>query len=183
MSTHKESLYRQCAAALERLIDKHPGGIFTEIDVLTEAADPKHWKQGDYERALHDANAICATQYRNRKLCRYGPIILTDGSEDFARIAGRIVYADATSGPELWETPNGPIPRLMIEDDDVGRQGRRAGTNRNDEEPWDSQPAAVRPKKIRRRKSSKGSVIDLRKENEDLKAEIARLQSELSTAA
>lgn len=177
-----ESLYRQCAAAIERLLRNDPGGIFTEIDILTEAADPKRWTKDDYVDALHPANAICGTQYRQRKLCRFGPIVLSDGSEDFARIDGKIVYADAEHGPEHWETPNGAIPRLMIEDDNVGRQGRRAGTERSDDKPWGEQAASVRPKRVKRRKASGGSVVDLRKENADLKEKVAELRAQLATA-
>lgn len=172
-----ESLYRQCGSAVKRIIRKNPTGVFTEIDILTEAAD-QSWKSDDYIDALHPANAVCGTMYRDRKLSRFGPIVLSDGSEDFARIDGKIVYADAETGPEFWETPNGRIPRLMIENDEVGRQGRRAGTNRNDETPWDEQPLAVRPKKIRRRKASAGgSVVDLRKEVETLRAQVKKLQA------
>jgi hypothetical protein len=181
MNKQKESLYRQCAAAVERIIHDRDGRVFTEIDVLMEAADPKQWKMDTYTEALHPANAICGTQYRNRKLSRFGPIILSDGSEDFARIDGKIVYADAATGPEAWETPNGPIPRLMIEDDTVGKQGRRAGTGRNDELPWEGQASTVRPKRIRRRKASTGSVVDLKKENDELRQEVERLRA-LQTA-
>lgn len=180
----KESLYRQCAAALERLIDRYPEAVFTEIDVETEAADPKSWKTEDYQNALHDANAICGTQYRHRKLCRFGPVITADGSPDYARIAGRIVYADATMGPTHWETPNGRIPRLMVQDDEIGRQGRRAGTNRDDAEPWEDQPITVRPKRIPKRKASNGSVskTDLIKQVATLKKKVIALEEEKALA-
>lgn len=150
----QESLYRQCSAAVDRLIETPPrdhGGVFTEIDVESEAATSS-WKQDDYRQALHEANAVCGTQYRNRKLCRYGPVVLADGTEDFARIAGKIVYADAETGPEFWNTPNGKFPKLMIEDDSIGKQGRKAGTDRNDAESW--QEDNDRPRRIKHRKAS-----------------------------
>lgn len=150
----KESLYCQCSSAIDRLVENPPrdhGGVFSEIDVISEAATSA-WKQEDYRQALHEANAVCGTQYRNRKLCRYGPVVLADGTEDFARIAGKIVYANAETGPEFWDTPNGKFPRLMIEDDSIGKQGRKAGTDRNDAESWEQHEDP--PRRIAKRKAS-----------------------------
>lgn len=150
-----KSIYKQCAEAIDRLVKKPPkqhGGVFTEIDVTTEAATGD-WKSNDFTRSLHDSNAICGTQYRHRKLCRYGPVTLADGkTQDYARIAGKIVYADAETGPEIWKTPNGDFPRMMIEDDELTKQGRRPGTERNDAHPWDDQPLSAKPRKPARRR-------------------------------
>lgn len=157
MSNSTKSLYRQCVAAVSRLRETPPkehGGVFTEIDVQMNAArhaDPK-WTDADHRKVLHESNAVAGAQYRGRKLCRYGPVILEDGEEDYARIAGKIVYADAETGPEFWETPNGRFPKLMLEDDSLSKQGRRAGTDRNDALPWNSQ--SVRPRQIHRRSPS-----------------------------
>ena len=163
MSNTKKSLYRQCVAAVGRLRNTPPKeheGVFTEIDVQMSAArsaDPK-WDENDHRLVLHEANAVCGAQYRGRKLCRYGPVILEDGSEDYARIAGKIVYADAESGPEFWETPNGRFPKLMLEDDTLSKQGRRAGTDRNDALPWTTQ--SVKPRQIHRRSPSAISSVE-----------------------
>lgn len=149
----QKSLYQQCSKAIERLMER--GDVFTEIDVVSEAATGE-WTDDDYKRALKDANAVCGTHYRSRKLGRYGPVKFADGVEDYARIAEKIVYADAEKGPEFWETPNGEFPKLMLEDDSLVAQGRRSGTNRNDAKPWSEQPwiGKQRVKVVRRRPST-----------------------------
>lgn len=174
MKSH-ESLYRQCSAAVDLLAEKPPkqhGGVFTEIDVVSKAAARHDWSQGDYQQGLHDANAVCGTQYRNRKLCRFGPVKLADGTLDYARVAGKIVYADAETGPEAWETPNGEFPKLMIEDDELKRQGRRAGTERNDAQPWEDQVIS-RPRRIPRRRASSARSAKTEKDLRDIVANLA----------
>lgn len=164
MSPKSKSLYRQCSAAIEQLVATREevdgevratptGAVFTEIDVEAMAATGT-WTAKDFERALKDANQVCGTQYRARKLCRYGPVVLADGSEDYARIAGKIVYADAETGPEFWETPNGKFPKLMVQDDKLTHQGRRHGTNRNDAVSWENQDLKAPRRPARRRASS-----------------------------
>ncbi len=156
MKSGSKSLYGQCSAAIDQLIQKplkEYGGVFTEIDVEQMAATSQ-WTAEDFERALKDANQVCGTQYRARKLCRYGPVVLADGSEDYARIAGKIVYADAESGPDFWETPNGKFPKLMVQDDILSHQGRRHGTNRTDSIPWEEQDLKSPRRPARRRASS-----------------------------
>lgn len=151
-----ESPYKRCAAAIQRLVADPPkdhGGIFTEIDVISEAATPD-WGKKEYDKAMHQANEACGKRYRDGKLCRYGPVKIGRGSnaiEDYARIAGKIVYADAATGPKEWKTPNGTFKKLMAEDDHMSRQGRNGGANRNDAEPWDQQ-AGLAAKPRRRRK-------------------------------
>lgn len=135
------SLYRQCSEAAVKLMANPPtefGGVFSEIDVVNLAAT-RSWKKSDWPEAMRHANQVLGTAYRGRKLARYGPLVLPDGNRDYGRIAAKIVYAAAETGPEVWDTPNGRFPRLMIEDDDIGRQGRRFGTNRNDLVPWETQ--------------------------------------------
>lgn len=190
MNGMKQSLYRQCVAAVGRLREKPPkehDGVFTEIDVQIKAASTaeKKWTQPDYQKALHEGNAVCGAQYRGRKLCRYGPVILEDGSEDYARIAGKIVYADAETGPEFWETPNGRFPKLMMEDDGLAKQGRRAGTERNDALPWAGQD--IKPRQIHRRSpsvapSTASPEPDMERTIKDLLARVEELEAERITA-
>lgn len=132
------SIYKQCSEAASKLIEDPPkvhGGVFTEIDVVQRASKPE-WSQDDYKEAHRQANQVLGTRYRERKLCRFGPVELPDGNKDYGRIASKIVYANADNGPEAWETPNGTFQRLMIEGDDIGRQGRRFGTDRTDLVAW-----------------------------------------------
>jgi hypothetical protein len=97
---------------------------------------------------------------------------LADGTEDYARIAGKIVYADAETGPDQWQTPNGNFPKLMIEDDTLKRQGRRAGTERSDAEPWEDQPLS-RPKKIPRRRASSARSAKTERDLREIVANLA----------
>jgi hypothetical protein len=155
----KESIYKQCAAAIDSLILNPPkdhDGVFTEIDVISEAAS-KDWSKADYDKAMHQANESCGKRYRDRKLCRYGPVKVGKGvnaARDYARIAGRIVYADAIDGPNEWKTPNGTFKKLMENEDTISRQGRKPAANRNDAESWDRQ---VIPSKLRRRRTVKSA--------------------------
>lgn len=132
------SIYKQCSEAASKLIADPPeahNGVFTEIDVVQRASKPE-WSQSDYKEAHRQANQVLGTRYRERKLCRFGPVVLPDGVQDYGRIASKIVYANAEEGPQAWETPNGTFQRLMIEGDDIGRQGRRFGTERTDLVAW-----------------------------------------------
>lgn len=165
----KESLYRQCVKALESLLgspSEEHNGVFTEIDIIQRAATPD-WTEKDYKAAIREANAVAGTYYRYRKLCRYGPIVLEDGSEDYARIGGKIVYGDAEKGPKVWKTPNGRFPRLMLEEDSLGRQGRRAGTERNDAEDWNGQ--SIHSAKVIRNHSAYNDAKLLKKVEEALR--------------
>lgn len=135
------SIYSRCSEAAHKLMQNPPeehGGVFTEIDVVRLAAT-SNWSTTNYKEALRHANQVVGTLYRARKLARFGPVTLPSGDPDYARIASKVVYASATDGPKSWKTPNGTFKRLMIEDDKIGRQGRRRGTNRNDLAPWDEQ--------------------------------------------
>lgn len=166
----KESVYKQCAAAIDRIVQNPPrqhGGVFTEIDVATEAATDD-WDNSEYTKSLHDSNEICGQRFRNRRLCRYGPVVIGKGKdkiEDYARIAGKIVYADAARGPDVWVTPNGKFRKMMVEDDHLSRQGRKPAANRNDAEPWSEQalPAKPRPAKSSR---SRHTVLKARTERD-----------------
>lgn len=182
----KESVYRQCASALDRIIQNPPrqhGGVFTEIDVTTEAAT-NEWNNAEYTKSLHDSNEICGQRFRGRKLCRYGPVVIGKGKdkiEDYARIAGKIVYADAAKGPDIWKTPNGEFRKMMVEDDHLSRQGRKPAANRNDAEPWSEQalPAKPRPSKARRDKSQvTSSERNLEKLVESLAERVESLEEE-----
>lgn len=147
----KPSIYRECSHAVESLMESPPaqhGGVFTEIDVVAKAAT-KDWKKApatknkeardDFKEGMKHANQVCGIRFRERKLCRYGPVTLPDGSQDYVRIASKIVYADAENGPAVFETPNGSFPRLMIHNDPLKAQGRRRGTVRNDLVSWKEQ--------------------------------------------
>lgn len=132
------SIYKQCSEAALQLMINPPeahGGVFTEIDVVQRASRPE-WSREDYKEAHRQANQVLGTRYRERKLCRFGPVELPDGNKDYGRIASRIVYANAQDGPREWETPNGVFRRLMVENDKIGRQGRRFGTERTDLVDW-----------------------------------------------
>lgn len=165
----KESIYKQCANAIDRIVQNPPrqhGGVFTEIDVVTEAATTDEWGNAEYTKSLHDSNEICGQRFRNRKLCRYGPVTIGKGQdkiEDYARIAGKIVYADAAKGPNIWKTPNGSFKKMMVEDDHLSRQGRKPAANRNDAEPWSEQALPSKPRKPRRMALKPRTERDLEK--------------------
>lgn len=179
----KESVYRQCAAAIDRLVKNPPRehGVFTEIDVAMEAATVAgNWERSEFDKSLHDSNEICGQRFRNRKLCRYGPVSIGEGDtkvEDYARIAGKIVYADAETGPDVWETPNGSFKKMMIQDDHLSRQGRKTAAKRNDAEPWSEQslPAKPRSKPVKSTRSPNGNG-DLKPLVKDLLARVKTLE-------
>lgn len=191
-ASKKQSVYKQCAAAIDRLVADPPKGhqgLFTEVDVISEAAR-KGWKKADYDKAMHQANEVCGKRFRDRRLCRYGPVTVDseDGAQDYARIAGKIVYA-AIDGPEEWETPNGTFKKLMEDEDTISRQGRKPASNRNDAEPWDQQVLPAKPRRRRTVKSAKDRdvmeiilqlvrrVDDLEKDKE-LRDDFARKQAD-----
>jgi hypothetical protein len=118
--------------------DQNQGPVFTEIDVVLTVSNSR-WSKKRIREAFPQANQVLGTLYRARKLCRYGPVVLPGGHRDYARIGEKIVYADAETGPDFWETPNGRFPKLMIETDTLKAQGRRHGTQRNDLIPWSEQ--------------------------------------------
>lgn len=133
------SLGQQISEAIDKLVKNPPNnGIFTEIDVLARIAS-NDWDEDDLKKATRQVNEVLGRRYRARKLCRFGPVELPDEKKDYGRIATKIAYAEPDSGPRIWDTPNGTFPRMMIEDDTLGSQGRRYGTNRNDLAPWDDQ--------------------------------------------
>jgi hypothetical protein len=167
------SLYKQCSEAASNLMANPPeefGGVFSEIDVVNAAAS-RGWSGDNYKEALRHANQVLGTLYRSRKLARYGPVTLPNGNLDYGRIASKIVYAAAETGPEKWKTPNGTFARLMIEDDDFGRQGRRYGTNRNDLAPWDAQDI-----------HSQGTEKDHAHEPDEAERKIVQLKRDLDAA-
>lgn len=135
------SIYSECSKALRELMKDPPedfGGVFTEIDVV-RLAGHAGWSKDNYKEAVRHANNLMGAQYRARKLCRFGPVKLPNGQLDHARIASKIVYASAETGPKVWETPNGKFKRMMMENDPIQRAGRKIGTNRNDLASWDGQ--------------------------------------------
>lgn len=137
------SVYRQCSEAAAKLMEN--GEIFTEIDVVRLAGTNHDWATETYTEALRDANQVVGTLYRNRKVCRFGPVELPNGERDYARIASKIVYAPSDKGIVVWETPNGDFPALMVHEDEIGRQGRRKQANRSDLVKWDDQAIATDP--------------------------------------
>lgn len=198
------TIYQQCSEAVTKLMENPPAdhsGVFTEIDVVT-LAGRADWSEDDYQEALRHANQVVGTQYRARKLCRYGPVTFPDGEKDYARIASKIVYAPADTGSKTWRTPNGTFKKLMMEDDNFGRQGRRRYTNRSDIVKWADQgidvkagkPYEKRIKQLERdleaerervaelesalRQSSVGGEVEerLRAVIEDFEARLARLE-------
>lgn len=131
------SLHSQCLEAANRLMEEPPegtGGVFTEIDVV-RAATNEGWSDAMFGKALKQTNQLLGNLYRARKLVRYGPITFGD-EVDYGRVATKIAYASAENGPQYWRTPNGAFPRLLIDDDQWSRQGRRRVTERNDLEQW-----------------------------------------------
>lgn len=156
----KESVYKQCASALDLILEDEERGseVFTEIDVITDAATGD-WKDAQYTEAVHAANEVCGLRYRSHKLCRYGPVKIGRGknrTEDYARYAGKIVYADAVTGPKTLKTPNGTFRKLMVQDDRLSRQGRKPAANRDDGKPWSEQTLPSKPRKPVARKSNVG---------------------------
>lgn len=166
MTPTTKPIYAACAEAADRLLETPPddhGGVFTELDVIAQASTPE-WSPSDYQAAMRQASQVCGLLFRSRRLCRYGPVQF-DGTRDYARIATKIVYGNPESGPKVFKTPNGSFKRIMIEDDDLGHQGRRAGTNRDDLVPWDKHQEWVE----RHAKSSRRNLSEARlKELEDL---------------
>lgn len=129
------SIYTRCAQAVEELRADPPseqGGVFTELDVVQMALEDSD----DVREVLREASNLCGRLYRESRLCRYGPVVISiDGTEaqDYGRIATKIVYADADLGPNLWVTPNGSFPKLFLGSDGIAHQrGRRNGIKRND---------------------------------------------------
>jgi hypothetical protein len=172
------SIYSECSEALTSLMEHPPDdlqGVFTEIDVVRKAGKPG-WSSSNFKEAGRHANQVVGTQYRARKLCRYGPVTLPDGSQDYARIGSKIVYADAESGPEVFTTPNGEFPRLMIHEDSLGHPGRRVGTNRNDLDPWDTQD--IRVKETTVASNGDGPGVDVR----PFERRVAELEANLNRA-
>lgn len=145
------SLYSLCSRVCDELIAE--AQVFTEADVVIRAlvrmpdASPKELSRY--------ANQVVGTQFRSRKLCRYGPVEVPGLTEpDYARIAAKIAYASADDGPESFQgpkmpdgsvqaCPNGRFDRLMIENDPITRQGRRIGSNRDDLVAWCEQDIKV----------------------------------------
>lgn len=174
------SIYKQCSEAATKLMQEPPkdnGGVFTEIDVVTLAGVPE-WSQDDYEDAMRHANQIVGTQYRARKLCRYGPVEFPDGEKDYGRIASKIVYAPAETGPKTWKTPNGTFKKLMMEDDSIGRQGRRRYTNRNDLAPWEDQGIEVKSSRTTKRiKTLERNLAAERKRSQELESKLRQREA------
>lgn len=184
MSTHTD-----CRDAARSLL-KDPNlaihgikGIFTEVDVILLASRSGGWyTQNDQQvmnLALRDVNQLMGEMFRRREVARYGPVPLTKlglDEEDWARIAGKMIYAHPEHGPEVIETPNGVFPRAMTENDTIGRSGRKLGSNRrNDLKDWDEQEIIpVAPKK-----QPKPTTAEQR-EIIRLKAEVAALQQKLA---
>lgn len=146
------SLYHQCSQAVSDLIANPPDdlpftNVFTEIDVVNRTQSlGSDWGNDPtrFRAAMRTANAVVGTKYRERKLCRYGPVTLPDGNLDYTRLASKIVYADAELGPAKLETPNGNFRKMMIEDDPITKQGRKFSSNRDDSKKWDEQDVVVR---------------------------------------
>lgn len=183
----KESVYKQCAAAIDRLVEDSPrqhGGVFTEIDVATEAAT-EDWSTVEYAKSLHASNEVCGQRFRNRKLCRYGPVVIGKGKdkiEDYARIAGKIVYADAETGPEIWRTPNGDFKKMMVENDTLSRQGRKPASNRNDATLWSEQSLPTKPRKPVSRVKNSDPKVRADKDLKDMIIQLAQRVKSLEEA-
>ena len=158
-----DSIYKQCSRAVSDLMEG--SDVFSEIDVVQLASTPE-WSVEDYKDAGRQANQVLGTRYRERKLCRFGPIDLPEGV-DYARIASKIAYASVSACLESWDTPNGTFPKLMLEDDEIGHQGRRLGTNRDDSAPMSERRTSDPNNRIQRLE------IDL----SDLRKRLARLES------
>lgn len=167
------SIQAECREALTRLADQ--GVVFTEIDVTNEARSAG-WSSTHLERALKDSQRICAAEYKKGELVRYGPVNFK-GHMDYGRKGSKIVYASATAGPAMWETPNGQFPRLFSAKDEMARAGRKVGTDRDDTKPWSMQSP------LKRVEETKGPPIDPKpflKRIQELEAEVKRLTTENS---
>lgn len=146
------SIYSECADAARKLMGNPPqanGGVFTELEVVQLAQNSK-WSTEDWKAAMRHANQVLGQYYRARKLCRFGPVQVPNGEgtvEDYGRIASKIVYAGAEKGPDVWETPNGDFWKLMFEDDEIAKAGRKHSANRSDLVPWAEQNALMPPPK------------------------------------
>lgn len=160
------SIYKACSAACRELASK--GEPFIDIDVVNQAAQDG-WSERNFREAQRHANQICGTEYRGGRIVRYGPVTF-EGEKDYVRKAGRVLYAGAETGPEIFSTPNGEFPQIHDRDDPLSRVGRRRGTRRDDLTPWDEQnPDAIR---------DDGMMVDGR----PLHREIERLRAELKAA-
>lgn len=129
------SIYTDCMNAISELSES--GKIWTELDViaLTEYAE-----YVEFQEVAREANQAVGNAYRRQEVCRYGPVVLPDGEEDYARIAAKIAYSSAEYGPKIFETPNGSFEKLLwSREDTLTRPGRMPGNNRDDRRPWGDQ--------------------------------------------
>lgn len=129
------SIQAECRDAMNRLAAR--GITFTERDVVAAASMP-NWLPREFVKAGRAAYAVLQSDYRKGRLCRFGPVGVT-GDDDYVRLDSKVIYAGATRGPAVVETPNGVFHRMMAEDDKISRVGRRPGIDRNDFIPWDQQ--------------------------------------------
>lgn len=140
------SIYRECSQAARRLLknpalaDSGKPGVFTELDVISLAAK-KGWTQSDFRMAMRDANEVMGTLFRTSQVARFGPVIVPGQEDpDYVRIASKVAYADAATGPKRIQTPNGTFNRVMVADDTIRRTGARGlASNRNDLVSWKQQ--------------------------------------------
>jgi hypothetical protein len=131
------SIYTDCVEKIEQLMTKE--SVFTELDVLEGVAHK--WPEEDWRSISLQANQAVGNAFRRQKVCRYGPVTLPDGSEDYFRIAAKIAYASADLGPANIETPNGNFNKLLWSRDSrlSSRSGRLPANNRDDTKPWQEQ--------------------------------------------
>lgn len=134
------SIQAECREAMNRLAGQ--GKCFTEIDVANEASQDG-WSGKHFEQAVKHAYNVLQGDYKRGRLCRFGPVEFK-GVKDHARRGTKILYADSQRGPKVLNTPNGNFKRLLAVNDGMMAAGRKAGTNRDDTKPWESQDISVR---------------------------------------
>jgi hypothetical protein len=133
------SIYTDCIETINLILTDRET-VWTELDIIALAK----WDKYDIPEVARQANQAIGNAFRRQAVCRYGPVTLPDGDHDYARIAGKIVYASADKGPEVFQTPNGDFPQLLwSRNNDLIRPGRLPANNRDDREPWTDQDFKV----------------------------------------
>lgn len=174
------SLYSQCSRAAREIIanpalidsESYQGheGIFTELDVILRASlSAGIYTEEEMVACQREASQVMNYRFGKGHVVRFGPVQVPDvDSPDYVRVVGKIVYAPA-EGAQALRTPNGTFLPLTCAQDNLGRAGRRAGTARDDLQPWADQPLLV---------GSSGSLTPDQLEILQLKAAVAALKQE-----
>lgn len=140
-----DSIYSGCLDAIDIL--RQRATPFSQIDVVARASRESDWEPRQIVEAERRANQALTTLYQRARLCRFGPVTFADGTADYLRKRGVIMYIglDANRDPLLpsIDTPNGTfsVVRPWEVPESLRRPGRKRTirNHRDDFEPWASQ--------------------------------------------